>query len=176
LGGANANLNGTSFGPLFIQNISATLAGPLLNATALGYQVTVNETKAQQAALQYEKAVVNALREVEDALIAVQKSREQREAQEQQVTALQSAFHFAEQRYQGGRASYLDVLTSQRSLFESELALARTLQGQLVSIVQLYAALGGGWSVTDHPENNLPDPRSRIVRQTSAVPVDERQR
>jgi multidrug efflux system outer membrane protein len=159
LAGANATLNGNQLGPLFIQNISANLAGPLLNATALGYQVTVNETKAQQAALQYEKAIVNALREVEDALIGVQKSREQREAQEQQVAALQSAFHFAEQRYQGGRASYLDVLTSQRSLFESELALARTLQGQLISIVQLYAALGGGWSVTDHPENNLPDPR-----------------
>ncbi|HEU4504276.1 MAG TPA: efflux transporter outer membrane subunit [Nitrospira sp.] len=176
LAGANANLNGDSLGPLFIQNISATLAGPLLNATALGYQVTVNETKAQQAALQYEKAVVNALREVEDALIAVQKSREQREAQEQQVTALQSAFHLAEQRYQGGRATYLDVLTSQRSLFESELALARTLQGQLVSIVQLYTALGGGWSVADHPENNLPDPRSGAHRQSSAVLVDERQR
>lgn len=161
LAGANANLNGTSPGPLFIQNIGAQFAGPLLNATALGYQVKVNETKAQQAALQYEKAVVNALREVEDALIAVQKTREQREALEQQVTALQSAFHFAEQRYQGGRASYLDVLTSQRSLFESELAVARALQGQLISIVQLYAALGGGWSVTDHPENNLPDPRLR---------------
>ena len=159
LAGANASLNGNQLGPLFIQNISVNLAGPLLNATALGYQVTVNETKAQQAALQYEKAIVNALREVEDALIAVQKSREQREAQEQQVAALQSAFHLAEQRYQGGRASYLDVLTSQRSLFESELALARTLQGQLVSVVQLYTALGGGWSVTDHPENNLPDPR-----------------
>jgi multidrug efflux system outer membrane protein len=161
LAGANANLNGNSPGPLFIQNISAQLAGPLLNATALGYQVTVNEAKAQQAALQYEKAIVNALREVEDALIAVQKTREQRDALEQQVTALQSAFHFAEQRYQGGRASYLDVLTSQRSLFESELALARALQGQLVSVVQLYTALGGGWSVTDHPENNLPDPRLR---------------
>ena len=176
LAGANANLNGNQLGPLFIQNISANLAGPLLNATALGYQVTVNETKAQQAALQYEKAVVNALREVEDALIGVQKSREQREAQEQQVAALQSAFHLAEQRYQGGRASYLDVLTSQRSLFESELALARTLQGQLVSIVQLYSALGGGWSVTDHPENNLPDPRSVNSRQPSAVLVHEPQR
>jgi multidrug efflux system outer membrane protein len=159
LAGANANLNGFQPGPLFIQNIGAQLAGPLLNATALGYQVTVNETKAQQATLQYEKAIVNALREVEDALIAVQKTREQREAQEQQVAALRSAFRFAEQRYEGGRASYLDVLTSQRSLFESELALARTLQGQLVSIVQLYAALGGGWSVMDHPENNLPGPR-----------------
>jgi multidrug efflux system outer membrane protein len=176
LAGANANINGVQPGPLFIQNIGAQLAGPLLNATALGYQVTVNETKARQAALQYEKAIVNALREVEDALIAVQKSREQREAQEQQVAALRSAFHFAEQRYEGGRASYLDVLTSQRSLFESELALARTLQGQLVSIVQLYAALGGGWSVTDHPENNLPDPRSGAQRQPSAVLVHEQQR
>jgi multidrug efflux system outer membrane protein len=176
LAGANANINGVQPGPLFIQNIGAQFAGPLLNASALGYQVTVNERKAQQAALQYEKAIVNALREVEDALISVQKSREQREAQEQQVAALQSAFHLAEQRYQGGRASYLDVLTSQRSLFESELALARTLQGQLVSVVQLYTALGGGWSVSDHPENNLPDPRASAARQPSAVLVHEPQR
>ncbi|BCA56895.1 RND efflux system, outer membrane factor lipoprotein [Nitrospira sp. KM1] len=159
IGGANANLNGNSIGPLFIQNLAASLSGPLLNATALGYQVTINETKAQQAALQYEKAIINALKEVEDALIAVQKTREQRMAQEQQVTALQSALLLADQRYQGGRASYLDVLTSQRSLYESELALAKTLYVQLASVVQLYTALGGGWSVTDHPENNLPDPR-----------------
>jgi len=161
IGGANANLNGTSPGPLFIQNIAASLSGPLLNATALGYQVTINETKAQQAALQYEKAIVNALKEVEDALIAVQKTREQRMAQEQQVTALQSALSLADQRYQGGRASYLDVLTSQRSLYESELALAKTLYVQLASVVQLYAALGGGWSVADNQAGNLPDPRRR---------------
>jgi multidrug efflux system outer membrane protein len=146
IGGANAQLSGTSIGPLFIQNISASLVGPLLNATALGYQVTVNELRAKQAALQYEKAVVNAFMEVEDALIAVQKTREQQAAQEQQVTALQSALHFADQRYQGGRASYLDVLTSQRSLFEVELDLARTRRGQLISVVQLYKALGGGWT------------------------------
>jgi len=121
--------------------------------------------KAQQAALQYEKAVVNALKEVEDALIAVQKTREQRVAQEQQVTALQSALQLADQRYQGGRASYLDVLTSQRSLYESELALAKTLYVQLVSVVQLYTALGGGWSVADNPEANLPDPRRRPQRE-----------
>lgn len=160
IGGANANLNGTSIGPLFIQNISANLAGPLLNATALGYQVTINETKTRQAALQYEKAIVNAYKEVEDALIAVQKTREQRTAQEEQVKALQSAFHLANQRYQGGRASYLDVLTSQRSLFESELALAKTVQVQLVSVVELYKALGGGWSVAGDPQGNLPDLRS----------------
>lgn len=162
LGGANASLSSMTVGPLFLQNISATLTGPLLNATALGYQVTVNETKARQAALQYEKAIVNALKEVEDALIAVQKTREQRAAQEQQVTALQSALHFADQRYQGGRASYLDVLTSQRSLFEAEIELARTRQAQLVSVVQLYKALGGGWS-----------PAGTVEAMPSAVPASE---
>lgn len=161
LGVASSQLGSQSLGPLFIQNIASALSGPLLNATALGYQVGVNEMKAQQAALQYEKAVVTALREVEDSLIAVQKTREQREAQEQQVASLRSALNFAEQRYQGGRASYLDVLTSQRSLFESELALARTRQTQLVTMVQLYKALGGGWSVTNNPDGNLPDPRIR---------------
>ncbi|WHZ22384.1 MAG: Efflux transport system, outer membrane factor (OMF) lipoprotein [Nitrospira sp.] len=161
MGVASTQLSSQSLGPLLIQNIGGALAGPLLNATALGYQVKVNETKAQQAALQYEKAVVTALKEVEDALIAVQKTREQREAQEQQVTALQSALRLADQRYQGGRASYLDVLTSQRSLFDAELALARTKQTQLVSVVQLYKALGGGWSVVNHQENNLAEPHAR---------------
>jgi multidrug efflux system outer membrane protein len=160
LGGASAQLNSVSLGPLFIQNIGASLVGPLFNATALGYQVTVNQTKAQQAALQYEKAVVNAYRQVEDALVAVQKTREQRNAQQQQVTALQSALRFAMQRYEGGRASYLDVLTSQRTLFESELSLATTLYVQLVSVVQLYTALGGGWSVTENSRDSLPDLRS----------------
>jgi multidrug efflux system outer membrane protein len=155
IGGANANLSGTSIGPLFIQNIAASLSGPLLNATALGYQVTANEMKTRQAALQYEKAVVNAFREVEDALIAVQKTREQREAQEQQVAALQSALHFADQRYQGGRASYLDVLTAQRSLFEAELDLAKTRRTQLISVVQLYKALGGGWAPEGSAERGL---------------------
>jgi multidrug efflux system outer membrane protein len=159
VGGASSQLSSQSLGPLLIEHIGASLSGPLLNATALGMQVTVNETKAQQAAYQYQKAVVNALKEVEDALIAVQKSREQRAAQERQVASLQSALRLADQRYQGGRASYLDVLTSQRSLFESELALARTVSMQLISVVQLYTALGGGWSVTDHPEKSLPDPR-----------------
>jgi len=71
------------------------------------------------------------------------------------VTALQSALNFADQRYQGGRASYLDVLTSQRSLFEAELDLARTRRVQLISVVQLYKALGGGWTPNAPAERHL---------------------
>ncbi len=149
LGGASGRLDSLKTGPLFLAGGSASVAGPLLNATALGYQVQASEAQAKSVLAQYDKAVVNAFREVEDALIAVQKSREQRDAQEQQVASLQSAFRLANLRYEGGRASYLDVLTAQRSLFDSELALARTQRNQLVSVVQLYKALGGGWS----PEN-----------------------
>ena len=62
------------------------------------------------------KTILQAFQEVEDSLISVQKTREQREALEQQVEALQSALRLADLRYQGGRASYLDVLTAQRAL------------------------------------------------------------
>lgn len=151
-GGAGFQLSSLSTGPFATVGGGATLSGPLLNATALGYQVQATEAQAKQAAARYEKAVITAFKEVDDALIALQKSREQRLAQEQQVAALESAFHFADLRYQGGRASYLDVLTAQRSLFDSELALARTRRVQLVSVVQLYKALGGGWSPPQRQE------------------------
>jgi multidrug efflux system outer membrane protein len=145
-GGAGFRLDSLSAGPFATLGASASLTGPLLNATALGYQVQSAEAQTRQAAALYQKAVLTAFKEVEDALIAVQKSREREEAQEQQVKSLQSALGFATQRYQGGRASYLDVLTAQRNLFDAELALAKTRRTRLVSVVQLYKALGGGWS------------------------------
>ena len=93
-----------------------------------------------------------AFKEVEDSLVAVRTVREQRAAQLQQVDALRSALSLASLRYKGGLANYLDVLIAQRSLFEAELALMGTHRLHLVSIVQLYKALGGGWT----PEENLP--------------------
>ena len=146
IGGAGLQISGASFGPFATFKGAASLSGPLFNASALGYQAKATEAQAQAAVAQYRKTVLTAFMEVEDALITVQKTGEQRLAQEQQVAALQSALILADFRYQGGRASYLDVLTAQRSLFESELSLARTRRGQLTSVVQLYKALGGGWS------------------------------
>ncbi|MGH7164646.1 MAG: efflux transporter outer membrane subunit [Nitrospiraceae bacterium] len=146
VGGAGFQISGSSVGPFAIFSGSASLTGPLLNATALGYQVKVSEAQTKKALAQYENAILTAFKEVEDALIAVQKTREQREAQEAQVAALQSALTLADKRYRGGFASYLDVLTAQRDLFQAELGLASTRQQNLVSVVQLYKALGGGWS------------------------------
>jgi multidrug efflux system outer membrane protein len=146
LGVSNTQLTSVSIGPSFTQAAIGLLSGPLLNATVLGFQVKVAEARVEQASVRYEKAIMTAFKEVEDALIGVQKAREQREAQEAQVPSLRSAFTLADMRYQGGRASYLDVLTAQRDRFNAELALASTRRAQLVSIVQLYKVLGGGWS------------------------------
>jgi multidrug efflux system outer membrane protein len=123
-----------------------TLAGPLLNAQILGFQQDAVEAQARQAVAQYEQSILVAFKEVEDALIAVRTARDQRAAQVAQVEALRSALRLANLRYKGGLANYLDVLIAQRNLFEAELALTGTHRLHLVSIVQLYKALGGGWS------------------------------
>ena len=132
---------GTDFGVL-----APTLTGPLLNAQTLGFQQRAAEAQAKQAVAQYEQAILVAFREVEDSLVGVSTAREQAAAQEREISALRSALHLATLRYKGGLANYLEVLIAQRRLFESELALAATRRLHLVSVVQLYKALGGGWS------------------------------
>ena len=131
----------SSFGVL-----GAALAGPVLNAQVLGFQQDAVEAQSRQVLAQYQQSVLTAFREVEDALVAVRTARTQNEAQRQQVTALQSALKLAELRYKGGLANYLDVLVARRNLFEAERGMTATHRLHLVSVVQLYKALGGGWS------------------------------
>ena len=131
----------TNFGVL-----APVLTGPLLNAQTLGFQQQAVEAQTRQAVAQYEQTILVAFREVEDALVGVSTAHEQADAQEKQVNSLRSALHLATLRYKGGLANYLEVLIAQRSLFEAELALAATRRLHLVSVVQLYKALGGGWS------------------------------
>jgi len=121
------------------------LAAPLFNAQSLGFQQRAAEAQARQALAQYEKTILVAFKEVEDALVAVRTAREQTAAQEVQVASLQSALHLADLRYKRGLSNYLDVLIAERNLFDAELALTATRRLHLVSIVQLYKALGGGW-------------------------------
>jgi multidrug efflux system outer membrane protein len=128
------------------------LAGPVLNAETLGFEQRAAEAQAKQVLAQYEQTILLAFQEVEDALVAVRTVGFQRKAQEEQVTALQSALRLASLRYKGGITSYIDVLLAKRNLFEAELALTDTHRLHLVSVVQLYKALGGGWS----PEGMIP--------------------
>ncbi|MDO9310245.1 MAG: efflux transporter outer membrane subunit, partial [Nitrosomonas sp.] len=121
------------------------LAGPLLNAQSLGFEQRAAEAQAHQALAQYEQTILVAFKEVEDALIAVQTANTQRKAQQEQVEALRSALQLANLRFQNGITSYVDVLLANRTLFEAESSLMATYRLHLVSIVQLYKALGGGW-------------------------------
>lgn len=139
----------SSFGVL-----GAALAGPVLNAQVLGFQQEAVEAQSRQVVAQYQQSVLTAFREVEDALVAVRTARTQNEAQQQQVTALQSALKLAELRYKGGLANYLEVLVARRSLFEAELGMTATHRLHLVSVVQLYKALGGGWSPNKEAADN----------------------
>jgi len=122
------------------------LAGPLLNAQSLGFEQRAVEAQARQALAQYEQTILVAFKEVEDALVAIRTANDQRKAQQEQVEALRSALYIADLRYEGGITSYVDVLLAKRTLFDAEFALMATHRLHLVSVVQLYKALGGGWT------------------------------
>ncbi len=146
LGVASPKLSRLFTDPASFGVAGVEVTAPLLNGPALGFEQEAAEAQARQAVAQYEQRVLTAFREVEDSLVAVRTLLAQHEAQRQQVMALQSALRLAELRYKGGLANYLDVLVARRNLFEAELSLTGTRRLHLVSVVQLYKALGGGWS------------------------------
>jgi multidrug efflux system outer membrane protein len=109
--------------------------------------VDVAEAQAQQALESYEQSVLVAVREVEDALVSVRTFKEENKVRTAQVKAGRSASFLSRRRYVDGVTSYLEVLDTERSLFNAELAQSNTQERYLSSIVQLYKALGGGWQV-----------------------------
>lgn len=95
--------------------------------------------------LQYERIVQTAFREVSDALVRYQKVREVRATQEQLLTTLKDRSRLSYVRYRGGVDTLLNALDADRDLFDAELRLAQTKRNELLAVVQLYKALGGGW-------------------------------
>jgi multidrug efflux system outer membrane protein len=126
------------------------IVAPVFNAGRNRSRVEVEEARTEQALLAYEQTVQRAFREVEDALVAVRTYRSEHEARSRQVAAARSAAKLSRARYDGGVASYLEVLDTERSLFNAELAESQTLRQYINAIIELYKALGGGWN----PEND----------------------
>jgi outer membrane protein, multidrug efflux system len=133
-------------GPGNIWQIAASVAGPLFQGGRLigQYKSAVAAWEASKS--QYEQTVLTSLREVSDALIDADKLRGVRDELARAVTALAEASELATIRYTGGLATYFEVLEAQQQLFPAETALAQTERDQLLAVVQLYRALGGGWS------------------------------
>jgi NodT family efflux transporter outer membrane factor (OMF) lipoprotein len=146
LGLESRDLTNLLSAPARTWSIGAAAAAPLFNAGRTRATVRLSESFARELVVNYERTIYRALREVSDALAGYHKTGEQRAQQEQLVAALRDATRLSNERYQGGLDSYLQVLDAQRSLFRSELDLAALQRLELASIVELYRALGGGWS------------------------------
>ena len=118
---------------------------PLFTGGRLRANLKITQAQYEEALAGYQKSVQNAFREVSDGLIAYQRTREFTARQEQRTQANREAADLANIRYDGGVTSYLEVLYSEQELFTAELTLAQARLNELLSVVQLYRALGGGW-------------------------------
>ncbi len=128
--------------------VGASLFGPLFDAGKSKRQVEIEKARTVQLLREYEQTVLQSFREVEDALIGIRTRADELAARQRQVAAARSAAKLSRARYDGGVTSYLEVLDTERSLFNAELAESTTRREQLVAIVELYKALGGGWEQT----------------------------
>ncbi|HOC41524.1 MAG TPA: efflux transporter outer membrane subunit [Thermoanaerobaculales bacterium] len=128
-------------------NIFAGLLQPIFQGGKNRRRVEVRESQQRQAVYAYERTVLQALREVEDALIGLQKAGEQRGSQAERVVAERKVLELSELRYRGGVTDYLEVLDAQRSLFNAEIDEVSSISAHVGSLIQLYKALGGGWPV-----------------------------
>jgi len=132
-----------------IWSIGAGLAGPIFQGGRLQAAYHAQQAYWDETIAQYKKTVITAFQETSDALIAQQTLVSQRAALEHQVGALREAVDLALERYRAGKARYVEVLDAEQALFPSENALAQTQRDQLLAVVNLYKALGGGWNLKD---------------------------
>ena len=123
----------------------AQVSQPIFTGGALRGNLHLAESQHAQALIAYQQAIQHAFGDVSDALIGYQKFHEVRIRQEELVEDLEESVRLSIMRYQGGTATYLEVLDGQRSLFAAELTLAAARGNEYQSLVQLYRALGGGW-------------------------------
>lgn len=146
LGGQSRALENLFTGPARLWN-GATPAFdlPVFNAGRVRSNVRLVEAQRREALANYQKTIETAFREVSDALISYRKTSEQRAQEERLLKALEETDRLSTLRYQGGLDSYLQVLDAQRNRFQGELALAQLREQEVLAVVQLYRALGGGW-------------------------------
>jgi multidrug efflux system outer membrane protein len=145
LGFQSNQLSSLFSGPTGAWQFAPQLAQPIFTGGRIKSNVRFAEAQRQIAVVQYERTIRTAFREVADALVQYRKVKEIRETQQALVATLQDRSQLSYRRYQGGVDTLLSALDADRDLFDAELRLAQIRRDELVSIVQLYRALGGGW-------------------------------
>ncbi|MFP3706424.1 efflux transporter outer membrane subunit [Paraburkholderia sp. SIMBA_009] len=159
IGSASAVFSSLLTGPAYIWSVGGAIAQPLFTGGNIAGQVHLAEAREQEALYTYLDTVQKALQQVEDALIALQKSQGELVAQGRQVDALAVYARLARKRYDAGYTSYIEVLDAERSLFNAQLTHTQTESAVLTYYVSLYKAMGGGW-VTHAERMTMPAPAS----------------
>ena len=149
-GGVSSELSAITSNGGNVWSVAANVAGPLFQGGRLYGQYRHSKAAWEEAKLHYQQTALNAFQEVADALISGRKLADVRVQQTRAVAAYRDAVEVSTQRYVAGKASYYEVLEAQQQLFPAENSLAQTQLNQLLVIVQLYKAVGGGW----HNESN----------------------
>jgi multidrug efflux system outer membrane protein len=132
-------------GPAGAWSFGASLAQPIFTGGRLRSGVRLAEAQQQTATLFYQQSIQEAFRSVSDALVAYRKTREFRAQQELLFQSAKDAARLSQMRYTGGATGYLEVLTNETNAFSAELGLVQARLNELLALVQLYEALGGGW-------------------------------
>jgi multidrug efflux system outer membrane protein len=125
--------------------IVATVTGPIFTFGAIEGQVLSAEAAQREALAFYQSVVLNAFRETNDALVGVQKRREEYDALSKRTLALRTYARLSRAKYEGGASGYIEVLYAENELFAAELNAISTLTQRHAELVNLYKALGGGW-------------------------------
>jgi outer membrane protein, multidrug efflux system len=132
-------------GPAGAWSFGASLTQPIFTGGRLRSQVRLAEARQQTAVLSYQQSIQGAFRDVSDGLVAYRKTREFRTQQELLFRSAEDAARLSHMRYNGGVTGYLEVLTNETNAFSTELGLVQAQLNELLALVQLYQALGGGW-------------------------------
>ena len=125
--------------------VGPTMTWPISEGGKIKAYIEVRNAQEEQALLIYQKTVLNALAEVEDALVAYAKERTRHQALAAAAADFKHAQLLALDRYEEGYANYLDVLEAQRSLYAAQDSVAQSDQQIIDDLIAIYKALGGGW-------------------------------
>ena len=141
----SAALTNLFSGPSGLWTFSGSIAQPIFTAGKLRSGVRLAEAQQQEALLVYQQTIQGAFRSVSDALVAYRKDQEFRAQQELLAHSAEDAAQLSGKRYSSGTTSYLEVLTNETNYFSAELGLAQARLNEVLALVQIYQALGGGW-------------------------------
>ena len=145
-GSESADLANLFSGPALVWSIAARALQPLFSGGRITSQVDAAKAREQQLELQYVRSVQSAFRDAHDALIAASSARQSLVAQTERRDLYSQALSLADLRYRSGYVSYIDVLDTQRNLLEAERQRVLALRERQLALVDLYKAIGGGWS------------------------------